>query len=121
VATGLSIDQVFVDFALGDQYTAASQATIQQYLTAAANGAVGNNAGGVSAEANSLAAAQINGVYHAESQHAPATSEINDALSTVAATVDLSETQPIADHQIGIAGSAEATIVGSMPTHLLAH
>ncbi len=40
VNTGLSIDQVFVDFSLGDQYTAAMQSTVQDFLTAAAiNGA----------------------------------------------------------------------------------
>jgi hypothetical protein len=41
VATGLTIDQVFVDFALGDQYTAASQPAIQQYLTTLADNAAG--------------------------------------------------------------------------------
>jgi hypothetical protein len=40
VGTGLSIDQVFVDFSLGDQYTTAIQVTVQDFLTAAAiNGA----------------------------------------------------------------------------------
>jgi hypothetical protein len=41
VATGLTIDQVFVDFALGDQYTASSQSAIQQYLTTLADNAAG--------------------------------------------------------------------------------
>jgi hypothetical protein len=40
VGTGLSTDQVFVDFALGDQYTTATQSTAQDLLMAAAiNGA----------------------------------------------------------------------------------
>jgi len=33
LAFELTIDQVFVDFALEDQYTAASQSVIQQFLT----------------------------------------------------------------------------------------
>lgn len=41
VGTGLPVDQVFVDFALGDQYTAASQSAIQQYLTTLADNATG--------------------------------------------------------------------------------
>jgi hypothetical protein len=41
VATGLTIDQVFVDFALGDQYTTALQPAIQQYLTTLADNAAG--------------------------------------------------------------------------------
>ena len=41
VSTGLTIDQVFVMFALGNQYTASSQAGIQQYLTALADNHAG--------------------------------------------------------------------------------
>ena len=36
LATGQTIDQVFVDFSLGDQYTAAIQSTVQDHLTATA-------------------------------------------------------------------------------------
>jgi hypothetical protein len=43
----LTIDHVFVEFALGDQYTAASKAAVQQYLTAAADNAAGIPAGGI--------------------------------------------------------------------------
>jgi hypothetical protein len=50
VGTGLSIDQVFVGFALGDQYTAASQNMVQDYLTATAiNGAELSTVDGISA------------------------------------------------------------------------
>jgi hypothetical protein len=50
VATGFSIDQVFVGFALGDQYTAASQNMVQDYLTATAiNGAELSTVDGISA------------------------------------------------------------------------
>ena len=38
VNTKLSIDQVFVDFALGDQFTAKAQPFIENYLTDAALG-----------------------------------------------------------------------------------
>ena len=44
VSSGETVDQVFVDFALGDQYTAASQSAIEQYLTAAADNAAGLSA-----------------------------------------------------------------------------
>jgi hypothetical protein len=47
VATGLTIDHVFVEFALGDQYTVASKAAVQQYLTAAADNAAGIPVGGM--------------------------------------------------------------------------
>lgn len=50
VATALTVDQVFVDFALGDQYTTASQAAIQQYLTTVANSAAGVQVTGVIAD-----------------------------------------------------------------------
>jgi len=43
VGTGLALDQVFVEFALGDQYTAASKLAIQQYLTALADSAAGTS------------------------------------------------------------------------------
>jgi hypothetical protein len=49
LSTGLTIDQVFVDFALGDQYTAFSQTANQQYLTATANAAAGIQVVGTSA------------------------------------------------------------------------
>jgi hypothetical protein len=41
LSTGLTIDQVFVDFALGDHYTAISKTTNQEFLTAAADNAAG--------------------------------------------------------------------------------
>jgi hypothetical protein len=41
LSTGLTIDQVFVDFALGDQYTAFSQTANQQFLTTVADNAAG--------------------------------------------------------------------------------
>jgi hypothetical protein len=41
-STGLTIDQVFVDFALGDQYTAFSQSANQQFLTTVAENAAGS-------------------------------------------------------------------------------
>jgi hypothetical protein len=45
VNTGLTVDQVFVDFALGDQYAAASKISNQQYLISLANNAIGVNNG----------------------------------------------------------------------------
>jgi hypothetical protein len=41
LATGETIDQVFVSFALGDQYSAHSQGTVQAYLDAAAINSAG--------------------------------------------------------------------------------
>ena len=49
VATGMTIDQVFVGFALGDQYTGASNSHVQQYLTTAADNAAGVQLVGVGA------------------------------------------------------------------------
>jgi hypothetical protein len=45
VNTELSVSQVFVDFALGDQYTASSSTSNQQYLLATADKAVEANGG----------------------------------------------------------------------------
>jgi hypothetical protein len=46
LALGLTVDQVFVEFALGDQYTAFSKSAIQQYLTTAADAAIGSTGHG---------------------------------------------------------------------------
>jgi hypothetical protein len=51
LSTGLTIDQVFVDFALGDQYTAFSQTANQQFLTSVADNAAGIQVVGMSASA----------------------------------------------------------------------
>ena len=48
VATGETIDQVFVEFALGDQYTAHLQGTVQHYLTSAAEYAASADFAGAS-------------------------------------------------------------------------
>jgi hypothetical protein len=58
VITNLSIAQVFVYFSLGDQYSAYSANTDQQYLTAAADAAVEANGG--SGNGGSLAGAEYN-------------------------------------------------------------
>ena len=44
VESGLTIDQVFVDFALGDQYSAYLQSNVQQYLTTLSVQAVSSGA-----------------------------------------------------------------------------
>ena len=48
VTTGKTIDQVFVEFALGDQYTAHLQGTVQHYLTSAAEYAASADFAGAS-------------------------------------------------------------------------
>ena len=84
VSTGQTIDQVFVEFALGDQYSAHLQSTVQQYLTTAADTAVGGKAlGAVSSSApkDGLTATQVQGAYEGVLQRAPTSGEINAALS----------------------------------------
>jgi hypothetical protein len=59
VALGQTVDQVFVDFALGDQYTAFAKAAIQQYLTTVADNAAGIEVTGISAEVIHSSAAHV--------------------------------------------------------------
>ena len=107
VNTGLSIDQVFVDFALGDQYTAYLQSTVQQYLTTAVQTAIGGSGVGVGVVVgitpdDGLTATQVQGAYQAVLQRAPTGGETNAALSidgssgnvaAVAAMIDSPEAQ----------------------------
>jgi hypothetical protein len=83
VNTGQTIDQVFVDFALGDQYSAHIQSAVQQYLTTAADTAVGGGGLGVvnTTPNDHLTATQVQGAYHAVLQRAPSSAETNAALS----------------------------------------
>jgi hypothetical protein len=103
VNSGLTVDQVFVDFALGEQYTAASQATIRKYLTAAADQA--SAIGGlnvVNSTTNSLPTSQTSDIYHAVLQRAPTDAEVTAASAidstigsagVIAAVVDTPEAQ----------------------------
>jgi hypothetical protein len=105
VNTGLSIDQVFVDFALGDQYTAYLQSAVQQYLTTAVQTAIGGSGVGVVVGItpdDGLTATQVQGAYQAVLQRAPTGGETNAALSidgssgnvaAVAAMIDSPEAQ----------------------------
>jgi hypothetical protein len=124
VGTGLSIDQVFVDFALGDQYTAYLQNTVQQYLTTVAETAIGS--GGLGAVStikpnDGLTAAQVEGAYQAVLQRAPVAGETNAALSidsslgnvaAMAVIVDSSEAQYNVNPIVQIIELA----TGSLPT-----
>ena len=105
VSTGQTIDQVFVEFALGDQYTAHLQSTVQQYLTTAADTAVGGGALGAvstSTPKDGLTATQVQEAYQAVLQRAATGGEIDAALSVdgtignvaaLAAVVDSPEAQ----------------------------
>jgi hypothetical protein len=105
LATGQTIDQVFVDFALGDQYTTYLQATVQQYLTTAAETAAGGSGLGVvnnGVPNDGLTAAQVEAAYEAVLHRAPTAGETNAALSidgsignvaALAAMVDSPEAQ----------------------------
>jgi T5SS/PEP-CTERM-associated repeat protein len=105
LATGQTIDQVFVDFALGDQYSAHIQSTVQQYLTSLADKAASNGGLGVSTTItpnDGMTAAQVQGAYQAVLQRAPTAGETNAALSidgsignvgSIAAIVDSPEAQ----------------------------
>jgi ELWxxDGT repeat protein len=83
LSTGQTIDQVFVDFALGDQYSAHVQGAVQQYLTTAAgNAAGGNGLGTVNTTPNDhLTTAQVQAAYQAVLERAPTSAESNAALS----------------------------------------
>jgi T5SS/PEP-CTERM-associated repeat protein len=104
LATGQTIDQVFVDFALGDQYTAHIQNAVQKYLATAADTAIGGGGLGVvnTTPNDGLSAAQVQGAYQAVLQRAPTSAEVNGALSidatignvgAIAALVDGTEAQ----------------------------
>jgi len=124
VATDLSIDQVFVGFALGDQYTAYLQNTVQQYLTTVAETALGS--GGLGAVStikpnDGLTATQVEGAYQAVLQRAPLAGETNAALSidasignvaAMAVIVDSSEAQYNVNPIVQIIELA----TGSLPT-----
>jgi phage tail protein X len=84
VSTGQTIDQVFVDFALGDQYSAHLQNAVQQYLTTTADTAAGGSGLGVvngSTPNDGLTTTQVTGAYQAVLQRAPSSGETNAALS----------------------------------------
>jgi hypothetical protein len=82
LSTGETIDQVFVDFALGDQYTAYLQTTVQQYLTgAAASSGLAPGSLNATTVNDGLTAAQVQGAYQAVLQRAPISGETNAALS----------------------------------------
>jgi hypothetical protein len=104
LSTGQTIDQVFVDFALGDQYSAHIQSAVQQFLTTVADNAIGGSGLGVvnTAPNDNLTAAEVQGAYQAVLQRAPTSAEVNGALSidstignvgAVAALVDGTEAQ----------------------------
>jgi hypothetical protein len=84
VGTGQTIDQVFVDFALGDQYSAHLQNAVQQYLTTTADTAAGGSGLGVvsgTTPNDGLTTTQVSAAYQAVLQRAPAAGETNAALS----------------------------------------
>jgi hypothetical protein len=84
LATGQTIDQVFVDFALGDQYSAHIQSAVQQYLTSLADQAVSNGGLGVATTttpSDGMTAAQVQGAYQAVLQRAATSAEADGALS----------------------------------------
>jgi hypothetical protein len=68
VSTGQTIDQVFVDFALGDQYSAHLQSAVQQYLTTTADAAAGGSGLGAvnsSTPNDGLTTTQVTAAYQA--------------------------------------------------------
>jgi hypothetical protein len=82
VSSGLTVDQVFVDFALGEQYTVASQSAVQQDLTTLANNAAGiNGSGALNATNPSLSTAQITEIYQAILQRPPTSAEVSAAAA----------------------------------------
>ena len=88
MSSGLTIDQVFVDFALGEQYTTASQSAVQQDLTSLADSAAGiASSGTLHATSPSLTTAQITEIYQSVLQRAPISAEVNAAVAA---------TQPLA-------------------------
>jgi hypothetical protein len=105
MSTGVSIDEAFVDFALGNQYSVAVKGIIQQYLSSlaiqtASNGVL-NSTSTISSN-DGLTAAQVQGIYQAVLQRAPSNAETNAALSidatignvgSLAAIVDSPEAQ----------------------------
>jgi hypothetical protein len=105
VATGMTIDQVFVFFALGDQYSAHIQSTVQQYLTTLADQAASNGGLGVGSTViphDVLTAGQVQAFYQSALQRFPNSAEVNAALSidstignigALAAIVDSPEAQ----------------------------
>ena len=105
LSTGQTIDQVFVDFALGDQYSAHLQSTVQQYLTTTAETAAGGSGLGVASTItpnDGLTSTQVQGAYQAVLQRPPTAGETNAALSidgsignvaALAAIVDSPEAQ----------------------------
>ena len=103
VASAQTVDQVFVDFALGEQFTAASQSTVQQYLTTEADSAAGiPSSNTLNTTSSSLTASQITEIYQVILQRAPTSAEVNAAISensvignagVVAVVVDSPEAQ----------------------------
>ena len=87
VDTGMTIDQVFVKFALGAQYSAAIQPTVQQFLTQIANQAGAGQITYSTASGNQsspMSTAQIEDVYQTILQRQPNSTELTAAqtLST---------------------------------------
>jgi hypothetical protein len=105
LGTGQTIDQVFVDFALGDQYSAHLQSAVQQDLTTTADTAAGGSGLGVvngTTPNDGLTTTQVTAAYQAVLQRAPTAGETNAALSidstignvgSLAAIVDSPEAQ----------------------------
>jgi hypothetical protein len=84
LATGQTIDQVFVDFALGDQYSAHIQSAVQQFFTSLADQAASSGGLGVSTTItpnDGMTAAEVEGAYQAVLQRLPSRAETNAALS----------------------------------------
>ena len=82
VSSGQSVVQVFVDFALGEQYTIASESAVQQDLTTAADDAAGiTGSSTLHATSPSLTTAQITEIYQAVLQRAPSGAEVNAVVA----------------------------------------
>ena len=98
--SGLTVAQAFQDMVTSQSYFETTQPGIEQYLTTAANNAVGNVNANPSNTAGNLTATQINGIYEAVLQRAPTATEVTASMgldsaagnaATVAAIVDLPE------------------------------
>jgi hypothetical protein len=124
VATDLSIDQVFVDFALGDQYSAFLQSNVQQYLTTPAIQAasdLASNFTSINTPNDGLNAPQVQGAYQAVLQRAPTAPETNAAqwidgsLGNVAALAAVVNS-PEAQYNVNPIVQIIELATGSLPT-----
>ena len=98
--SGLTVAQAFQDMVTSQSYFETTQPGIEQYLTTAANNAVGNVNANPSNTAGNLTATQINGIYEAVLQRAPTATEVTASMgldsaagnaATVAAIVNSPE------------------------------